>query len=134
MLALNLRAPFLLSQAAAPALRSARGGIVNIADLSAFETWPAYIPHGVSKTGVLYMTRSLAAVLAPDVRVNAIAPGTVLLPEGWSEQDERRIRDTTPLQRSGSPEDVAGALLFLLESDYITGETIVVDGGRLVRR
>lgn len=134
MLALNLRAPFFLCQAAAPWLRKDRGAIVNIADLAAFETWPAYVPHGVSKSGILYMTRALASVLAPDVRVNAVAPGTVLLPEGWSETDERRLAETTPLRRTGSPEDVASAMLFLLDSDYISGETIVVDGGRLVRR
>ncbi|HEV8216796.1 MAG TPA: SDR family NAD(P)-dependent oxidoreductase, partial [Gemmatimonadaceae bacterium] len=82
---LNLRAPFFLTQAAAPHLRKARGVVVNIADLAAFETWPGYIPHGISKSGVVYLTRALAAVLAPEVRVAAIAPGTVLLPEGWSE-------------------------------------------------
>jgi pteridine reductase len=134
MLALNLRAPFLLSQSAAPALRKVRGAIVNISDLSAFETWPGYIPHGVSKSALLYMTRALAVVLAPEVRVNAIAPGTVLLPEGWTAKDDARLAETTPLKRAGTPDDVAAALLFLLDSDYITGETIVVDGGRRVRR
>jgi pteridine reductase len=133
-LALNLRAPFFLTQAAAPLLRHAHGAVVNISDLSAFETWPGYVPHGISKSGLLYMTRALASILAPDVRVNAIAPGTVLLPDGWSEKDEKRLAETTPLGRAGSPEDVAAALLFLLDSDYITGDTIVVDGGRRVRR
>jgi pteridine reductase len=73
-------------------------------------------------------------VLAPDVRVAAIAPGTVLLPEGWSKQDAERLRRTTPLAREGSPEDVARTMLFILDSDYLTGETIIVDGGRHVRR
>src|SRR5512132_2360601 len=77
IMALNLRAPFFLAQAAAPLLRAGRGVIVNIADLSAFETWPAFIPHGISKASVVYMTRSLARVLAPEVRVAGIAPGTV---------------------------------------------------------
>ena len=131
---LNLRAPFFLTQAAAPHLRKARGVVVNIADLAAFETWPAYIPHGISKSGVVYLTRALAAVLAPDVRVAAIAPGTVLLPEGWSAEDAARLRRTTPLAREGSPEDVARTMLFILDSDYLTGETIIVDGGRHVRR
>jgi NAD(P)-dependent dehydrogenase (short-subunit alcohol dehydrogenase family) len=131
---LNLRAPFFLTQAAAPHLRKARGVVVNIADLAAFETWPGYIPHGISKSGVVYLTRALAAVLAPEVRVAAIAPGTVLLPEGWSEEDAMRLRRTTPLAREGSPEDVARTMLFILESDYLTGETIIVDGGRHVRR
>lgn len=132
--ALNLRAPFFLAQAAAPHLRRARGAIVNIADLAAFETWPGYVPHGLSKSGVVHMTRSLARVLAPDVRVNAIAPGTVLLPEDWDERDAEHLVRTTPLGREGTPEDVAKAMLFLLDADYITGETIVVDGGRRIRR
>jgi len=133
IMALNVRAPFMLAQAAAPALRAARGVIVNVADLAAFETWPAYIPHGLSKSGVVYMTRALARVLAPEVRVAGIAPGTVLLPDGWSAEDDERLRRTTPLQRSGSPADVTATVLFILDSDYLTGETIIVDGGRHVR-
>jgi pteridine reductase len=133
MFALNLRAPFFLAQAAAPRLRASRGTIVNIADLAAFETWPGYIPHGLTKAGLVHMTRALARVLAPDVRVNAIAPGTVLLPDDWSAADAARLNATTPLGRSGTPADVAAALLFLLDADYITGETIIVDGGRHVR-
>jgi pteridine reductase len=134
MFALNLRAPYFLSQRAAPALRAARGSIVNIADLAAFETWPAYVPHGITKSAVVQMTRALARVLAPEVRVNAIAPGVVLLPEGWSEEDAERLRATTPLGRLGSTEDVAGAMLYLLDAGYVTGEVITVDGGRHVRR
>jgi pteridine reductase len=133
MMALNLRAPFFMAQAAAPHLRKAGGAIVNIADLAAFESWPAYIPHGISKSGVVHMTRSLARVLAPEVRVNGVAPGTVLLPENWPEQADERLRQTTPLSRTGSPADVSATVVFLLESDYITGETIIVDGGRHVR-
>ena len=134
MMALNLRAPFLLSQAAAPHLARARGAIVNIADLAAFETWPAYIPHGISKAGVVYMTRALARTLAPDVRVNGIAPGAVLLPDQWNEDDAAKLRESTPLRRLGSPDDVVGAMLYLLRADYVTGEVIIVDGGRHVRR
>lgn len=132
--ALNLRAPFFLAQAAAPHLRRTSGAIVNISDLAAFETWPGYIPHGLTKSGVERMTKALARVLAPEVRVNAIAPGTVLMPDDWSEKDAEHLTATTPLRREGSPDDVAHALLFLLEADYITGETIIVDGGRSVRR
>lgn len=132
--ALNLRAPFFLAQAAAPHLRKSKGAIVNIADLAAFETWPGYIPHGLTKSGVVHMTRALARVLAPEVRVNAIAPGTVLLPDDWSRDDAEHLNATTPLQREGTPEDVADAMCFLLEADYVTGETIVVDGGRNIRR
>jgi len=134
MFALNLRAPFFLAQAAAPHLRRARGAIVNIADLAAFETWPAYIPHGLTKGGIVHMTRSLARVLAPEVRVNGIAPGTVLLPENFSAEDASHLKETTPLKREGTPDDVASAMLFLLDADYITGETIIVDGGRHIRR
>lgn len=136
MFALNLRAPFFLAQAAAPHLASAAqgGAIVNIADLAAFETWPGYIPHGISKAGIAYMTRALARTLAPRVRVNGIAPGPVLLPEGWSETDAAHLRDSTPLKRLGSPSDVTAAALYLLRADYVTGETLIVDGGRHVRR
>ncbi len=133
MFALNVRAPYFLAQRAAPALRDAHGAIVNIADLAAFETWPAYVPHGVTKAAIVQMTRGLAHALAPDVRVNAVAPGVVLLPEGWSDADAEHLRRTTPLQRLGTPEDVAGAVAYLLEADYVTGEVIRVDGGRHVR-
>ena len=134
MFALNLRAPFLLTQAAAPHLTRARGAVVNIADLAAFETWPAYVPHGISKAGVVQMTRALARTLAPDVRVNAVAPGAVLLPDEWNEESEQRLASTTPLRRLGTPDDVVAAVAYLLEADYVTGETLVVDGGRHVRR
>jgi pteridine reductase len=133
VMALNQRAPFFLAQAAAPHLRASRGAIVNIADLAAFETWPAYIPHGLSKSGVVYLTRALARVLAPEVRVAGIAPGTVLLPETWDPQSAEHLRQTTPLERNGNPTDVTTTVLFILDSDYLTGETIIVDGGRHVR-
>ena len=133
MMALNLRAPFLLTQAAAHALAASRGCVVNIADLAAFESWPAYVPHGISKAGVVHMTRALARVMAPAVRVNAVAPGAVLLPDEWGAESARRLEDTTPLRRLGSAEDVAQAVLYLVDAEYVTGETIVVDGGRHVR-
>ena len=133
MFALNLRAPFFLAVAAGRAMRSRGGIIINIADLAAFETWPAYVPHGITKAGVIQMTRALARVLAPDVRVNAVAPGAVLLPADWTEADAAKLVGTTPLQRLGSSEDVVQAVLYLLDADYVTGETLVVDGGRHVR-
>lgn len=111
----------------------AGGAIVNIADLAGLESWPGYIPHGISKAGVIHMTRSLARVLGPEIRVNAIAPGAVLLPESWSAEEAARLKRSTPLRRIGTPGDVAQALLYLLDADYVTGETIVVDGGRHVR-
>ena len=133
MFALNLRAPFFCAQAAAPALRSRGGAIVNIADLAGMETWPGYMPHGITKAGILHMTRALARVLAPAVRVNAVAPGSVLLPDDWGPDAAERLVNTTPLRRLGSPDDVAQAVLYLLEADYVTGHTVVVDGGRHIR-
>jgi pteridine reductase len=133
MFALNVRAPFFLAQRAAPALRAAGGTIVNLADLAAFETWPAYVPHGMTKAAVVQMTRGLARALAPEVRVNAVAPGAVLLPEGWTEEEAERLRVTTPLRRLGTPEDVAQAVLYLIDAEYVTGEVIRVDGGRHIR-
>ena len=115
-------------------MASKGGAIVNIADLAGLETWPAYIPHGLSKAVVVQMTKSLAKTLAPAVRVNAVAPGVIILPEGWQQDVGERLRKTTPLKRLGSVNDVTGAVIYLLEADYVTGETIVVDGGRHVRR
>ncbi len=133
MFALNLRAPFFLARAAAATMRDRGGVIVNIADLAAFETWPAYVPHGITKAGVVQMTRALARVLAPRIRVNAVAPGAVLLPPDWTDADAARLADTTPLKRIGSPDDVVQAVLFLIDAEYVTGETLIVDGGRHVR-
>ena len=132
MFALNLRAPFFLSQAAARAMGDS-GVIVNIADLAAFETWKGYIPHSITKAGLVQMTRGLAHALAPRIRVNAVAPGSVLLPEGWTQEQADKLISTTPLGRLGSAEDVAQAVMYLICADYVTGETIIVDGGRHVR-
>jgi pteridine reductase len=134
MFALNVRAPFFLSQHAAQALRMAKGSIVNIADLAAFETWTGYVPHGMTKAAVVQMTRALAHALAPDVRVNGVAPGVVMLPDDFDAEDAVHLRRTTPLQRIGTPEDVAQAVVYLLQADFVTGEVIFVDGGRNVRR
>lgn len=133
MFALNLRAPFFCAQAAARHMHETGGAIVNLADLAAFETWPAYVPHTITKAGVVQMTRALARALAPRVRVNAVAPGTVLLPQGWREADAERLRSTTPLARNGSPDDVVRAVLYLLDADFVTGDVLLVDGGRHVR-
>jgi len=131
---LNLRAMFFVSQGAVPHLRRAKGKIVNIADIAGMEPWPAYVPHCVSKAGVIMLTKALARALAPDVAVNGVAPGAVLLPEDWDEQAREHIRSTTPLERLGSPDDVVAAVRFLLAgTDYITGTVLVVDGGRLIR-
>ena len=130
--ALNLRAPFFCARAAATRMPDG-GVIINIADLAAFEAWTGYIPHGASKAGVVHVTRALAKRLAPRVRVNAVAPGAVLLPDEWSAGDAERLARTTPLERLGSPDDVTRAVLYLIDADYVTGETLIVDGGRHVR-
>lgn len=131
---LNLRAMFFVSQGAIPHLRRAKGKIVNMADIAGMEPWPAYVPHCVSKAGVVMLTKALARALAPDIAVNAIAPGAVLLPDDWNEQAGEHIRETTPLDRLGSPADVVSAVRFLLSgTDYATGTVLVVDGGRLLR-
>ena len=129
---INLRGAFFVAQGAAAAMNKG-GAIVNIADLAAFEHWVGYPVHVISKAGIVTMTELLAKALAPRIRVNAVAPGAVLLPEDWDDAAKQRLEATTPLRRLGKPEDVAEAVLFLLEHDYITGETIVVDGGRRVR-
>ena len=133
MFALNLRAPFFLSQSAARAMKDRGGVIINVADLAAFEAWRNYVPHSITKAGVVQMTRALAHALAPKIRVNAIAPGAVLLPEGATTEFRDKLISTTPLGRIGSPEDVAQAVIYLISADYVTGETLIVDGGRHVR-
>lgn len=130
---LNLRAYFFVAQGALPFLQKAKGRIVNIADVAGFEPWPAYVPHCVSKAGVVMLTQGLARALAPDVAVNAVAPGAVLLPDDWDEATRAHFAETTPLQRLGTADDVVHAVRFLLESDYVTGSVVVVDGGRLIR-
>ena len=132
VLNLNLRAPFLIAQEASRHLPDG-ASIINIADLAAFEIWPPYLPHGVSKSGVVYLTRALARLLAPRIRVNAIAPGTVLLPDHFDPKFAAHLTATTPLGRDGTPEDVVQAMLYLLHADYVTGETVIVDGGRHIR-
>ena len=133
MFALNLRAPFFLAQAAAKVL-PAGSVIINISDLAAYESWPAYVPHAITKAGIIRMTESLARVLGPDIRVNAIAPGAVLLPDEWNGDEADKLAETTPLKRVGDAADAVGAMLYLLDANFVTGETIVVDGGRRVRK
>jgi len=130
---LNLRAPFFVTQGALPHLRRARGKVVNLADVAALEPWPAYVPHCVSKAGVVMLTKGLARALAPDITVNAVAPGAVLLPDDWDAGTREHFATTTPLGRLGSPEDVVQAILYLLTADYVTGTVLVVDGGRVIR-
>ncbi|MFN8647289.1 MAG: SDR family oxidoreductase [Gemmatimonadales bacterium] len=130
----NLRSMFFTTQGALPALRAAAGRVINLADVGGLEPWPRYAAHCVSKAGVVMLTRTLARALAPDVTVNAVAPGAVLPPDDWDAAAREHLARTTPLGRLGGPQDVTAAVLYLLEGgDYVTGETIVVDGGRLIR-
>ncbi len=132
---LNLRAPFLVARAAAPHLARQHGAIVNIADLGGLEPWPAYAAHSVSKAGILMLNKVLALALAPEIRVNAIAPGTVLVPDAYGPSRREALAETTPLKRLGTPQDAVDALLYLVEhGDFVTGETLVVDGGRRWRQ
>jgi len=133
VLAVNLRAPFLLTRAAAPLLRQrAPGLVVNIADLSAFQAWPSFAHHAVSKAGLVHLTRVLARALAPDIRVNAIAPGTVLPPVDFQGEDYADGSDRRVLRREGSPDDVVDALLYLVRAEFVTGQILVADGGRML--
>jgi pteridine reductase len=128
---LNLRSVFFCTQGAAPALRAARGKVVNLADLSGIQPWPGFAAHSISKAGVIMLTRVMARSLAPEVTVNAIAPGAVLVPEEYDAEERERLARSTPLRRLGSPSDAVSALLYLLEGgDFVTGEVLVVDGGR----
>jgi NAD(P)-dependent dehydrogenase (short-subunit alcohol dehydrogenase family) len=130
----NLKAPFFCAQAVAPGmLARGWGRIVNLADVAGLEPWPRFLPHCISKAGLVMLTKSLAQALAPTVLVNAIAPGAVLMPDGTTPERVRRSEEKTPLGEVGTPQDVAEAMIYLLKADYVTGETLVVDGGRLVR-
>jgi len=126
----NLKAPFFCAQAAAPYLaNSGRGVIVNFADIGGLLGWREYLPHSLSKAGVILMTRILAKELAPKIRVNAIAPGTITMPGDPPEWQRDFIR-RAPLQRTGTPEDICDAVMFLIEAEFVTGQVLVVDGGR----
>jgi pteridine reductase len=129
-LALNVTAPYLLTLALAPALREAKGSVVAVTCISADRPWKNYIPYSVSKAALADLVQGLALGLAPEVRVNAVAPGTVMPPSDYAEDKLDRMSAHIPLQRLGSAEDVARAVVFLAENDYLTGQTITVDGGR----
>jgi NAD(P)-dependent dehydrogenase (short-subunit alcohol dehydrogenase family) len=127
----NLKGPFLLCRKiGAIMLRQGQGKIVNLADIAGQKVWAEYLPYSVSKAGVIALTAGLAKALAPHVQVNAIAPGTVLLPDGTSPGERERAVHRVPLGRLGSPEDIARAVVYLIESDFITGEVLRIDGGQ----
>lgn len=132
----NLQAPLFLAQAAADELRRQHGCIVNIADIHAERPMRGHLLYSVAKAGLVALTRGLAQEMAPQVRVNAVAPGVIMWPEGeaWQDEEQRsKIVAHTLLKREGEPEDIARTVQFLLsDAPYITGQIIAVDGGRSV--
>jgi pteridine reductase len=130
-MALNARAPLLLTRALLALLRRSRGSVVNVLDVGgALVPWAAYSAYGASKAALRAVTESLALELAPEVRVNGVAPGTVLWPESLTAGARRRLARRIPLRRVGAPDDVSRAVRFLADSPFVTGATIPVDGGR----
>jgi pteridine reductase len=130
----NLKAPMFLSQAAWPYLRRQGGSIVNLIDVHARRPLRDHAVYGSAKSGLEMLTRSLAKDMAPDVRVNGVAPGAILWPErGMNEVVKRKIIEQIPLKRSGLPDDIAGCVLYLVrDAAYVTGQVIAVDGGRSI--
>jgi NAD(P)-dependent dehydrogenase (short-subunit alcohol dehydrogenase family) len=130
-LAVNLTAPFLLCrQVGEIMMRQGHGKILNLADIAGTKVWADFIPYSVSKAGLLALTTGLAKALAPAVQVNAVAPGVVLLPDDSTPEEQARAVRRVPLRRLGTPEDIARAALYLIESDFVTGEVLTVDGGQ----
>ncbi len=131
---LNAKGAFFCAQAAGLLMREAgEGVIINITDWAALRPYPAYIPYFAAKAALTSVTAGLARALAPEVRVNAVAPGAILLPEGAGEEREQEVAEATPLGRLGGTEAVVGAVRFLIESDFVTGQILTVDGGRSLR-
>lgn len=131
----NLRAPLFLSQSAAPHLRKSGGVIINVTDIHAERPLKNYVIYSIAKAGLAGLTRSLARELAPEVRVNGVAPGAIVWPEdgSWDEVTRQRIVSHTLLKRTGDPDDVARAVFYLIaEAPYVTGQIIAVDGGRSI--
>jgi pteridine reductase len=120
---------FFVTQAAAPHLKATRGVVVMLEDVAAYQPWPSLAPHSAAKAAQAMLTRVFARALAPEVRVCGVAPGPVAVERA---QEERRAAETL-LGRVGSPEDVANAVVYLAEADFVTGTSLVVDGGRLVQ-
>jgi len=127
----NLKGPFLCSQVVGRIMSEKRSGkIINITDsIEISDDTVNYIPYIVSKAGLTMLTKALARVFSPTIHVNAIAPGPVLLPENFSENEKKKAIESRYLKRIGTPHDIANTVIFLIESDYITGEVIHVDGG-----
>ncbi len=136
LLGTNLRAPAFLARAAAAPLARTRGAIVNIVDIHADRPLAGFLAYSVAKSGLAGLTRALALELAPDVRVNGVSPGAILWPEdgeAFPPAERERITVQTPLRRTGGPEDIAGAVKYLLfDAPFVTGQVLAVDGGRSI--
>lgn len=131
--AINARSPFFMAQRAAPYLRAAGGSIVAIADIGIQSSWKGYTPYLASKAALAMVVQNLARDLAPDVRVNAVAPGPVLLPDDWEAEQRARAARSTLLGRVGQAADVAEAVLYLARVNYVTGVVLPVDGGQRLK-
>jgi pteridine reductase len=125
----NLKAVFFCCQAAAPLLKKSNGAIINFADIGGILGWPGFMPHSISKAGIIMLTRCLAKELAPEIRVNAIAPGTITMPGDLPELEADFVK-LAPLHRSGRPNDIVAAVSYLATAGFVTGQVLVVDGGR----
>lgn len=134
LLGTNLKAPLFLTQAALPALRASQGSIINIVDIHARRPLRDHVVYGPAKAGLAMLTKSLAKDLAPDIRVNGVAPGAILWPQqGLSDDAKDSIIGQVPLGRPGDAEDIANCVLYLVrDADYVTGQIIAVDGGRSI--
>lgn len=127
----NAKAPFFVAQHAARLMiPRGHGKIINIADVAGEVVWTGFFPYSISKAALIAVNRGLAKAYAPHIQVNAIAPGPVLLPEDYTEDQKKSAIERTLLKREGSPQDIVNAVIFLIENDYITGELLHVDGGR----
>jgi pteridine reductase len=125
----NLKAVFFCCQAASPLLKKSNGAIINFADIGGILGWPGFMPHSISKAGIIMLTRCLAKELAPEIRVNAIAPGTITMPGDLPELEADFVK-LAPLHRSGRPNDIVAAVSYLATAGFVTGQVLVVDGGR----
>jgi NAD(P)-dependent dehydrogenase (short-subunit alcohol dehydrogenase family) len=129
----NAKSAYMLSAAAAPVMKKTGGRIIHISDWTSASGRPRYedyVPYYVSKVAVKGIVEAMALAFAPEVLVNAIAPGPILAPAGMTAEEDKAVREATPLKRWGGPEEIARAVVFLAETDFVTGETIRVDGGR----
>ncbi len=126
---LNLRAPWLCARAAGRLMEAAGGVIINVSDSGAGKTWTGFPAYTISKAGLEVLTRLLARTLAPNIRVNAVAPGLILPSADTPEEDWQRLVKRLPVQKAGTPQDIVQAIYFLIENKYVTGETLHVDGG-----